>query len=432
MFNLSKFSKRYLNLQEYHSKKLLKQYGCNIQKFYNATSPRQAKDMANRLRDVAKTEEFVIKAQILAGGRGRGTFSNGFVGGVQLTKDPDTVYKLAENMLGERLVTKQTSKDGSLVSTIMVAHALNIKQELYLAIVMDRDHNGPVIVSSPRGGVNIETVANENPELIYKTPINIFDGIDLETALKIVKNLQVDESLHQEMASEIMQLYKLFISVDATQVEINPLGITDTNSVVCFDAKINFDDCASFRQKDIFKLNDTSEMDPRDVIAEKNGLNFIPLTGNIACIVNGAGLAMATMDLVKFHGGEPANFLDLGGGVTIEGVISAFEIICQKKESIDTILVNIFGGIVNCEVIAKGIIKAIQTLDIKIPIVVRLEGTNVENARKILKKSNLKVINADGFDDVAKKAIYSSQQVQQAAKQEEVEWQEPEKLKAAI
>merc|ERR1712000_648716 len=159
-----------------------------------------------------------------------------------------------------------------------------------------------------------------------------------------------------EMASEIMQLYKLFISVDATQVEINPLGITDTNSVVCFDAKINFDDCASFRQKDIFKLNDTSEMDPRDVIAEKNGLNFIPLTGNIACIVNGAGLAMATMDLVKFHGGEPANFLDLGGGVTIEGVISAFEIICQKKESIDTILVNIFGGIVNCEVIAKGII----------------------------------------------------------------------------
>lgn len=323
-----------------------------------------------------------------------------------MTKDVDQVESLADKMLNQRLVTKQTSKDGVLVETLMVAHALNIEKELYLAILMDRDSNGPVIVASPAGGMDIEKVAEETPELIYKLPIDIFAGISESQALNFVKNsnLTEDSKFHPKIASEIVKLYNLFIQVDATQVEINPLGITDLNEVVCFDAKINFDDCAKYRQAEIFSLDDQAESDPRELQAEEAGLNFIPLDGNIACIVNGAGLAMATMDMIKFHGGEPANFLDLGGGVNKKGVLKAFEIILQDR-NVETILVNIFGGIVNCEIIASGLVEAYNNFEVDVPVVVRLEGTNVESAKEILKKSGLPVALAEGFEQGAIKAI---------------------------
>jgi len=399
-------SNRFLNLQEYHSKNLLKKYGCTIQRFYTAKDPIEARAGAQKLLDTG-APELVVKAQILAGGRGKGTFyPSGFKGGVKLTKDVDQVESLADKMLNQRLVTKQTSKDGVLVETLMVAHALNIEKELYLAILMDRDSNGPVIVASPAGGMDIEKVAEETPELIYKLPIDIFAGISESQALNFVKNsnLTEDSKFHPKIASEIVKLYNLFIQVDATQVEINPLGITDLNEVVCFDAKINFDDCAKYRQAEIFSLDDQAESDPRELQAEEAGLNFIPLDGNIACIVNGAGLAMATMDMIKFHGGEPANFLDLGGGVNKKGVLKAFEIILQDR-NVETILVNIFGGIVNCEIIASGLVEAYNNFEVDVPVVVRLEGTNVESAKEILKKSGLPVALAEGFEQGAIKAI---------------------------
>jgi len=399
-------TKRCLNLQEYHSKNLLQQHGCNIQKFHTAKTPTEAVAGAQALIDNG-APEIVVKAQILAGGRGKGTFSNGFKGGVKLTKDVKSVETLAENMLGHKLTTKQTPKDGVLVETIMVAHALNIEKELYLAILMDRESNGPVIVASPAGGMDIEKVAEETPELIHKLPVDIFDGITEEAALEFVKKSNLaEEVFHQQISEQIVKLYNLFISVDATQVEINPLGITDKNEVVCFDAKINFDDCAKFRQKEIFALDDQAEADPREQAAENAGLNFIPLDGNIACIVNGAGLAMATMDMIKLNGGEPANFLDLGGGVTRKGVMKAFDLILED-DNVEVIFINIFGGIVNCEIVADGVIAAYNSSHVEVPIVVRLEGTNVEAAKEKLYHSDVPCILARGFEDGAVKAIES-------------------------
>lgn len=383
---------RRLNLQEYHSKDLLAKHGLSIQPFYTAKSTAEARDGAQKLLD-SGAPELVLKAQILAGGRGKGTFSNGFQGGVKLTKEVEKVGYFADNWLGQNLITKQTSKEGALVETLMVAHALNIDAELYLAILMDRESNGPVIVASPAGGMDIEKVAEETPEKIFKLPVNIFSGISDQQALDFVNHAQLhsDSAINAQIAEQIVKLYNLFIAVDATQVEINPLGITDENKVVCFDAKINFDDCAKYRQKDIFALDDHSDTDPREMEAEKYGLNYIPLDGNIACIVNGAGLAMATMDMIKLHGGEPANFLDLGGGVNKAGVLSAFEIILQDK-NVETILINIFGGIVNCQTIADGVLEAFNKLDINVPVVVRLEGTNVESAMQTLNNSDRKSV----------------------------------------
>lgn len=248
---------RRLNLQEYHSKDLLAKHGLSIQPFYTAKSTAEARDGAQKLLD-SGAPELVLKAQILAGGRGKGTFSNGFQGGVKLTKEVEKVGYFADNWLGQNLITKQTSKEGALVETLMVAHALNIDAELYLAILMDRESNGPVIVASPAGGMDIEKVAEETPEKIFKLPVNIFSGISDQQALDFVNHAQLhsDSAINAQIAEQIVKLYNLFIAVDATQVEINPLGITDENKVVCFDAKINFDDCAKYRQKDIFALDD--------------------------------------------------------------------------------------------------------------------------------------------------------------------------------
>lgn len=309
-------------------------------------------------------------------------------------------------MLGYKLVTKQTPKDGVLVNKVMIAEALDIVKETYLAILMDRAYNGPVIVASPAGGVDIEDVAEKTPHLIFKEPVNILKGITREQAQKIAANLDFKGPLLDKAAEQIEKLYDMFIKLDATQVEVNPFGETPDGRVVCFDAKINFDDNAAFRQESIFAQEDTAESDPREVLASKHHLNYIGMDGNIACLVNGAGLAMATMDIIQLHGGTPANFLDVGGSVKEEQVTQAFKILTDDPK-VKAVLVNIFGGIVNCATIANGITSACRTINLKVPLVVRLEGTNVDEARHILSSSGLPITTAADLEDAAQKAVAS-------------------------
>ncbi|GFY52078.1 succinate--CoA ligase subunit beta, mitochondrial [Trichonephila inaurata madagascariensis] len=395
-------SLRHLNLQEYQSKKLMQDHGINVQNFRIATNVNEAEEIAHSFH----VDEYVIKAQILAGGRGKGTFSSGLVGGVQLTKDPKEVPKFANGMLGYNLVTKQTGKDGVKVNKIMIAEAVDIARETYLAILMDRESGGPVIVASPAGGVDIEQVAKDTPDLIYKEVIDITRGISDSQARSIAQKLKFEKDLLHEAAQQIKKLYEIFIKVDATQIEINPFGETKDNRVLCFDAKFNFDDNAEFRQKKIFEMDDHSESDPREVDAAKYHLNYIGMDGNIACMVNGAGLAMATMDIIHIYGGKPANFLDVGGMVQEEQVYQAFRILTSDS-NVKAILVNIFGGIVNCAIIAKGITNACQNIQLKVPLIVRLEGTNVDEAKIILANSGLPIVTATDLDDAAKKAVAS-------------------------
>ncbi|KAG7229593.1 hypothetical protein INR49_012608, partial [Caranx melampygus] len=389
-------------------------------------------------------KEIVLKAQILAGGRGKGVFDSGLKGGVHLTKDPAVVGELANKMLGFNLTTKQTPKDGVKVKTVMVAEALDISRETYFAILMDRSCNGPVMVGSPQGGMDIEEVAASTPELIFKEVIDIFEGVRDDQALRMAANLGFKGPLQRQCdvegdlpcfmypvweaewpwrgrllraepsgnycslwttqaADQIKRLYDLFLKVDATQVEVNPLGETPEGQVVCFDAKINFDDNAEFRQKAVFAMDDMTESDPTEMEAAKWDLKYIGLDGNIACFVNGAGLAMATCDIIDLHGGKPANFLDLGGGVKERQVYEAFKLLTADPK-VEAILVNIFGGIVNCAIIANGITKACRELELKVPLVVRLEGTNVQEAKRILTESGLPITAAENLDDAAKKA----------------------------
>lgn len=379
-------------------------YDVYVQKFKVAENGKDAVKFAKDLN----VHEIVMKALILAGGRGKGTFSSGLKGGVHLTKNPDDLGPLVDQMVGYKLVTKQTPKDGVQVTKVMVAEALDIERETYLAIVMDRDFMGPVVVGSPQGGMDIEEVAEKTPELIYKEPVDIFKGMTDEQAMRLAGNLLFKGDLQREAANQILNLYKLFCGVDATQVEINPFGETPDGRVVCFDAKINFDDNAAFRQKRIFEMEDTSESDPREIEAARHNLNYIGMDGNIGCLVNGAGLAMATMDIIKLHGGEPANFLDVGGGVQEHQVFEAFKLL-SSDETVKAILVNVFGGIVDCAIIANGITSACREMGLKLPLVVRLAGYNVEAASKILEESGLPIQTAQDMDTAAQKAVASLQ-----------------------
>ncbi|XP_018576058.1 succinate--CoA ligase [GDP-forming] subunit beta, mitochondrial [Anoplophora glabripennis] len=391
---------RYLNLLEYQSKNLLRKNGVAIQDFCMVDE--------NGFKDFEKfnVNEYVIKAQILAGGRGKGHFDNGFKGGVHVTKKRDNIKAIVSQMLGHKLITKQTPRDGILVNKIMIAQSVNIKRETYFCILMDRQRNGPVIIASPSGGVDIEAVAEKTPHLIKNVPVDIFKGVTDQMADELAEFLEFKGLLKQKASNEIKKLWKLFLSVDATQLEINPLVETDDNQVISVDAKLNFDDNAQFRQKEIFSAEDTSENDPREVEASKYNLNYIGMTGNIGCLVNGAGLAMATMDIIKLHGGDPANFLDVGGGVKEDQVRAAFRII-TSDEKVKAILVNVFGGIVNCVTIANGIVGALKTMSLKVPLVVRLEGTNADEARRIIKESGLNIRTAVDLEDAAKKAVAS-------------------------
>ncbi|XP_031848016.1 succinate--CoA ligase [GDP-forming] subunit beta, mitochondrial [Nomia melanderi] len=395
--------KRQLNLLEYQSKELLRDCGVSVQNFALIDDLNKA----NSALETLHADEFVIKAQVLAGGRGKGWFNNGFKGGVHLIKDRKAVIDVVKNMLGHRLITKQTSKDGILVQKIMIAESVNIARETYVCILMDRQHNGPVLIASPAGGMDIETVAEKNPELIKTVPLDIYYGIDDDIAKDVSIFLGfVDPDVQQKAIFELKNLWKLFVDIDALQVEINPLVETTDKQIVAVDAKIAFDDNAQFRQQDLFALEDNDEKDPREADASRFNLNYISMDGNIGCLVNGAGLAMATMDIIKLNGGSPANFLDVGGSVKEDQVYQAFRILSEDPK-VKVILVNVFGGIVNCATIAKGIIAAFRNLQLNIPLVVRLEGTNVKEAKKLLTESNLPIITANDLDEAAKKAVSS-------------------------
>lgn len=400
--NFASSHARSLNIHEYQSKALMDKFGINTQKWKLATNKKEAFEGASALN----APEFVVKAQIHAGGRGKGTFDNGFQGGVHLCKDPKVAADLADSMLGHNLVTKQTPKEGVPVRMVMICESLDFHKEYYFAILMDRATNGPVLVASPQGGMDIEAVAEKTPELIFKEPIDIFKGIQPDQTKRLAEKLGFQNV--PQAQDQMERLYKLFLSTDSTQVEINPFVETSSGEVYCVDAKINFDDNAAFRQKDIFALRDPTEEDPREVEASKFDLNYIGMDGSIGCMVNGAGLAMATMDIIKLYNGSPANFLDVGGGANVKQITEAFKIISSDPQ-VKAILVNIFGGIMKCDVIANGIVEALKQIELEMPLVVRLAGTNVELGKKILKESGYNIVTADDLDDAAQKAVKSIQ-----------------------
>ena len=396
---------RFLDLHEYQAKALMAKFDIRVQKGKVASTPTEAETAAKELKANGAVD-LVLKSQILAGGRGKGTFNTGFKGGVKVCSSPEQVKGFAEKMLGNRLITKQTLADGQLVSKVLVHEGVNFDKEYYFAIVLDRSKGGPCIVASPFGGMDIEEVAEKHPDKIFVQPIDIVKGIQPEqtsyiaSALGFVPNTPAFLDAQKQMSN----LYELFVKMDCSQVEINPLVLTNTGLVYCVDAKLGFDDNASFRQKELFDLRDFSMEDPREAKAAEFGLNYIGLEGNIGCMVNGAGLAMATMDIIQLHGGKPANFLDVGGGANAKQVEEAFKIL-TTDHNVRAILVNIFGGIMKCDIIATGIINAAKNLNLKIPVVVRLAGTNVQEGKDLLNKSGLKLISADDLDDAAKKAV---------------------------
>lgn len=398
---------RFLNLQEFSSKGLMDQYGVRTQKWKLATTPEEALAAAKELKKNPECKELVVKAQILAGGRGKGVFDNGFKGGVHLCNTPEEAAELTKQMLGHKLTTKQTGPEGTLVSKVMIAQSIDLKRETYFAILMDRAFSGPVMVASPQGGMDIEQVAEETPDLIFKEAIDINQGIKPEQTRRLAIAMGFDdEKKIADAQKQMAGLYELFLKTDATQVEINPFAETPEGEVYCVDAKINFDDNASFRQKAVFDMGDDSETDQREVEAAKYGLNYIGMDGNIGCMVNGAGLAMATMDIIKLYKGSPANFLDVGGGANEQQVTQAFKILTGDHQ-VKAILVNIFGGIMKCDVIAQGIINAAKEVKLNIPLVVRLEGTNVTIGKDLLEKSGLPIITANDLDEAAQKAVAS-------------------------
>lgn len=389
-----------MNIHEYQAKQLFERFGVATPKGIAAATAQEAAQTARNMG----LSQYVVKAQVHAGGRGKGTFKNGFKGGVHVVKSVEEVEEVAGKMLNQVLVTKQTGETGKLVSKIMVAEAVDLKKECYFAILQDRARECPVIVASTEGGMDIEEVAATRPEAIIREHIDPALGILPFQALKIAVALGLTGPLLRQTTKLITNVYKLFTALDCSLVEINPLVVTTDDRVCALDAKFNFDDNALYRHPEIMEMRDETEEDPREVEAGKYDLNYIGLDGNIGCMVNGAGLAMATMDIIKYYGGEPANFLDVGGSATEEMVTNAFRILTSDK-NVKALLVNIFGGIMRCDVIAQGIVAATKNIDMKIPLVVRLEGTNVEIGKKILADSGISIIPADNLDEAAQKAV---------------------------
>jgi succinyl-CoA synthetase beta subunit len=389
-----------MNIHEYQAKELLQKFDVATTRGRVASTLDEAQQITRELGDI----DIVVKAQIHAGGRGKGTFTNGFKGGVHVLKTPAEVRDVAAKMLGEILVTHQTGPAGRKVNKVLVAESADIAREIYFAVLLDRATAAAVIVASTEGGVEIEAVAAKSPEKIIREAINPLAGLQPFQTRKLAKQLGFESSQLKSASKLFEGLYRTFIAYDCSMVEVNPLVVTRKGDVLALDAKFNFDDNALYRHPEIAALRDIAEEDPREVEASKHGLNYIGLDGNIACLVNGAGLAMATMDIIKFYGGEPANFLDVGGGATEEQVTEAFKILIADKK-VKAILVNIFGGIMKCDIIAQGIINAAKTLKLSVPLVVRLEGTNVEAGKKLIADSGLAVITADDLADAAQKAV---------------------------
>lgn len=388
-----------MNIHEYQAKELFEKFGVPTPKGKVADTAEQAKAAAAEIGS-----NIVVKAQVHAGGRGKGTFKNGFKGGVHLVQTPDEAADIAGKMIGQVLVTHQTGEEGKLVSKVMVADGVEIEKEYYLAILMDRESKSPVIVASTEGGVNIEDVAEHTPEKIFHQAIHPLLGLQPYEVRKLSAKLGFAGDQAKQFGKLLAALYRLFIECDCSMVEINPLVTTPDGRVLALDAKFDFDDNALYRHPEIAALHDPTEEDPREVEAAKYHLNYIGLDGNIACLVNGAGLAMATMDIIKHCGGEPANFLDVGGGASQEQVTNAFKIILGDPK-VKAILVNIFGGIMDCDVIAKGIVAACKEVSLNIPLVVRLEGNNVEAGKRTLAESDVALISADTLADAADKAV---------------------------
>ncbi|KAG0634197.1 hypothetical protein HOY80DRAFT_987810 [Tuber brumale] len=401
--------KRQLSIHEYLSANLLKSYGVGVPRGAFAKTAEEAEAVA---KDIGG-EDLVIKAQVLAGGRGKGTFDNGLKGGVRLIGSPTEAKMFASQMIGQKLITKQTGPGGKLCTGVYICERKFARREFYLAILMDRATQGPIIVSSSQGGMDIEGVAKENPDAIVTTPIDIHKGVTDEVATKVATSLGFSEQCIPEAAQTIKNLYKVFVEKDATQIEINPLSETNDHKVLAMDAKLGFDDNADFRQQEIFSWRDTTQEDPDEVKAAEHGLNFIKLDGDIGCLVNGAGLAMATMDIIKLNGGQPANFLDCGGGATAQAIEQAFQLITNDPK-VTAIFVNIFGGIVRCDAIAKGLIATVENMSLRIPIVARLQGTNMQAAQKLINESGLKIFSFEDLQDAAEKAVQFSKVVKMA------------------
>ena len=389
-----------MNIHEYQAKELLQKFDVATTRGRVAATLDEAEQIARELGDI----DIVVKAQIHAGGRGKGSFKNGFKGGVHVRKTPDEVRDVAAKMLGQILVTHQTGPAGRLVNKVLVAESADIAREIYFAVLLDRASAAPLIVASTEGGVEIEAVAAKSPEKIIREPIDPLAGLQPYQARKLASQLGFESSQLKNASKLFEGLYRTFIAYDCSMVEVNPLVVTNKGEVLALDAKFNFDDNALYRHPEIAAMRDVAEEDPREVEASKHGLNYIGLDGNIACLVNGAGLAMATMDIIKFYGGEPANFLDVGGGATEEQVTEAFKILIADKH-VKAILVNIFGGIMKVDIIAQGIINAAKSVKLSVPLIVRLEGTNVEKGKQLLKESGLALIAADDLADAAEKAV---------------------------
>ena len=389
-----------MNIHEYQARELFEKFGVATTRGGVATTPDEAVAVAEKLG----TKEFVVKAQIHAGGRGKGTFKNGYKGGVQITDSVAQVREIAGKMLGQTLVTHQTGPEGRLVSKVLVAEPATIARELYLAIVLDRASGAPMIIASTEGGVDIESVAEHTPEKIFREPIHPTLGLQPFQTRKLARALGLSGAQIGAASKLFSAMFRLFVARDCSQIEVNPLVVTKTGELLALDAKFNFDDNALYRQPEIVALRDKTEEDPREVAASEFNLNYIGLDGNIACLVNGAGLAMATMDIIQYAGGKPANFLDVGGGASKDQVTAAFKIILGDP-NVKGILVNIFGGIMDCNIIATGIIAAAKEVGLQIPLVVRLEGNNVDAGKKTLAESGLAVISASDLADAAHKIV---------------------------
>lgn len=399
-----------MNIHEYQAKELMVKFGVATPSGGVAFSAKEAEEVARRMN----TTNLVVKAQVHAGGRGKGTFKNGFKGGVHLCNTPEEAGKLTGQMIDQVLVTHQTGEEGRLVRKVLIAESKEIERELYFAITMDRATNRPIIIVSTQGGMDIEEVSHKTPEAIVHEPVCPALGFQPHQARKLAKVLNIPNNLLQSAVKLFMAAYKMFLDSDCSLLEINPLVITKQGELMALDAKLNFDDNALFRHPEIQAMRDVEEEDPREVEASKFNLNYIGLDGDIGCMVNGAGLAMATMDIIKHYGGNPANFLDVGGGANEQQVTAAFKILMNDK-CVKAILVNIFGGIMRCDIIAQGVINALKSVEGSggrtVPLVVRLEGTNVDAGKKLLQESGLAIIAASNLADAAEKVVKASKGV---------------------
>ena len=382
-----------MNIHEHQAKEILKKYGVVVPEGVFAFTVDELLKKARSL----KTEKFVLKAQIHSGGRGK-------AGGVKILKNIDELGIAAKELLGKTLITHQTGPEGKKVKRLYVEEISNIEKEFYLSCLVDRSSSKIAFISSDQGGIDIEQVAIEFPNKIITTKFEISDEISDEDCERIIKIFNLSGEVKKQAISLIKSIYRMFINTDANMVEVNPLILTKEQNIVCLDAKVNFDSNALFKHPEILELRDLNEENPTEIEASKHDLAYIKLDGNIGCMVNGAGLAMATMDIIKFYGKEPANFLDVGGGASKEKVTAALKIILSDK-NVKGILINIFGGIMRCDVLAQGVVDAAKEIDINVPLVVRLAGTNFKEGKEILDKSGLELISAENLDDAAKKIV---------------------------